>query len=152
MELNQQIEEVVKNHFVDERFFVVQVKATLSKIRSKVTVLVDTDEGITIDELGKLSRSLDTELDTLIPSAFTLEVSSPGVDFPLSMPRQFKKNVGRDIQVTLQDGNLAEGTLSEVKEEGVILTPKKKKKKEEPTPLEIPFEQIKLAKVVISFK
>lgn len=152
MELNQQIEEIVKKHFADERFFIVLVKSTISKIRSKITILVDTDEGITIDELGTLSREIEGDLDTLIPSAFTLEVSSPGIDFPLSSERQFRKNIGRDVSLLLADGSISEGKLSEVSAYGMTILPKTKKKKEEVLPQKFEFSQIKQAKVVVSFK
>ena len=135
----------------------------------KVTVLLDSDMGITIEECAQVSRKLGGEMDELNffgESPFILEVSSPGVDFPLTFPRQFVRNIGRQLVVTLEDGVTRKGILESVSDDQILLNiePEKKaksKKKKEvdlttelvpagPTP--ISFEQIKKATVEISFK
>lgn len=65
---------------------------------------VDTDKGITIEECAIISRELAQELDrgNLIQGAYRLEVSSPGIDKPLRMLRQYRKNVGRSFKVLYQ--------------------------------------------------
>ncbi|GAB3547500.1 ribosome maturation factor RimP [Spirosoma fluminis] len=137
--------------------------------RIKVTILLDSDTGITIDECADISRRLGVDMDEgnfFGESAFTLEVSSPGVDYPLTFPRQFVRNVGRQLVVTLTDGTTRKGKLESVADNHIVLDveaekkSKSKKKKEAeltseappigPTP--IAFEQIKKANVEISFK
>lgn len=136
--------------------------------RIKVTVLIDSDTGITIDECALISRRLGGQLDELNffgEFSFTLEVSSPGVDFPLTFRRQYVRNIGRQLTVTLVDGIIRKGRLESVTDDHIVLDieaekrSKTKKKKEVlltaevpvgPTP--IPFAQIKKAAVDISFK
>ncbi len=139
--------------------------------RIKVTVLLDSDTGITIDECASISRRLGGQMDELNffgESPFTLEVSSPGVDFPLTFARQYVRNVGRLLTVTLINGDIREGRLELVVDTHIVLDtavtnrPKKvsktKKKKEALMPDEvpagpmlIPFEQIRRANVNVSF-
>lgn len=135
--------------------------------RIKVTILLDSDTGITIDECASISRRLGGQMDELNffgESPFTLEVSSPGVDFPLTFPRQYIRNVGRQLTVTLLDGGIRKGRLETVADDHIVLViepakvSKTQKKKESlltdeapvgPTP--IPFAQIKKAAVEVSF-
>lgn len=81
------------------------VDLTVSKglKRSLVTILVDTMEGITIDACALMSRKLAHHIEEQmwIEEAYNLEVSSPGLDYPLTHGWQFKKNVGRQIKVWL---------------------------------------------------
>ncbi len=135
--------------------------------RLKVTILLDSDTGITIDQCASVSRQLGNQLDEtdlFDGRAFTLEVSSPGVDFPLTQPWQFRKNIGRQLAVTLADGSVVHGKLDGLADDHIVLdiVPAKKaksKKKasadevappEGPTPIQ--FEQIQKAQVEISFK
>ena len=137
--------------------------------RIKVTLLLDSDAGITIDECAEISRKLGNQMDELNffgEAPFTLEVSSPGVDYPLTFPRQFVRNLGRQLTVTLSSGTTRRGKLDAVQDDHIVLTieaekkSKSKKKKEadlqtEPTPTgptPIPFDQIKKAIVEVSFK
>ncbi len=135
--------------------------------RIKVTVLLDSDTGITIDECAEISRRLGNEMDEANffgDAPFTLEVSSPGVDFPLTSPRQFKRNVGRQLAIALIDGSVLRGTLELVDDTQVVINvpenrSKTKQKKDAeagivvlsgPTPVR--YEQLKKATVEISFK
>ena len=83
---------------------------------------------------------------------FSLEVSSPGVDEPLQLPRQFKKNVGRKLAVTLQDDTKMEGKLTEANEDGILLEYTEGKNKKAVTINKVlAFDEIKQAVVQISF-
>ena len=111
----------------------------------KVTVLVDSDVGITIDACASISRQLGNELDELNffgETPFTLEVSSPGVDFPLTSQRQFTKNVGRSLTVQLTGGTALTGQLTTVDEAGIVLDvpPAKLSKTKRKTLTELPPE------------
>ena len=69
-----------------------------------VQAFIDTDGGITIEECAEISRELAYELDreNLIQGSYRLEISSPGIDKPLKMLRQYRKNIGRRFKVVHQ--------------------------------------------------
>src|ERR1044072_7077753 len=84
-------------------YFVVEVKI---KPTNNVKVFVDGDKGIPVEKLVQLNRALYAQLEAaaLFPDGdFSLEVSSPGLDEPLKMHRQYLKNIGRKVEVTLLD-------------------------------------------------
>ncbi len=96
--------------------------------RSVVRVLVDKDGGITLDDVADVSRLVSEALDvadeqdpTLLGTSYVLEVSSPGVDRPLTEPRHWRRNVGRLVVATLRDGGSAEGRITAVDDSGVVL-------------------------------
>lgn len=153
MELTEQIRNIITPFLEGNRYFIVDVKASVSKLRSKITILLDADEGIGIDDLGKLSRAIETELEEIMESAYTLEVSSPGIDTPLSFERMYTKNIGRMLTIKMHDDTAQKAKLLEVSPDGItVLKEKLKKQKEQPIPHKIAFEDIKEAKVVVSFK
>jgi ribosome maturation factor RimP len=96
--------------------------------RSVVRLLVDKDGGITLDDVADVSRLVSEALDeaderdpTLLGTSYVLEVSSPGVDRPLTEARHWRRNVGRLVVASLRDGSTAEGRISAVDEAGVSL-------------------------------
>ena len=96
--------------------------------RSVVRVLVDKDGGVTLDDVADVSRLVSEALDaadeqdpTLLGTSYVLEVSSPGVDRPLTEPRHWRRNVGRLVVATLRDGGSAEGRITAVDDSGVVL-------------------------------
>jgi ribosome maturation factor RimP len=96
--------------------------------RSVVRVLVDKDGGITLDDVADVSRLVSEALDvadeqdpTLLGTSYVLEVSSPGVDRPLTEPRHWRRNLGRLVRASLRDGATAEGRICAVDESGVTL-------------------------------
>ena len=123
--INQLLEGQPSHFLVD-----VRIKPT-----NNVKVFIDADEGIMLSTLINYNRKLYKELEEsgLFPDGdFSLEVSSPGLDEPLKIRRQYKKNVGRFVQITKNDGAVLEGKLSEATAEGVLVEPEtgKGKKKE----------------------
>lgn len=141
--------------------FLVDVKMPSA---GKLLVLVDGDQGISIDDCVMISRHVGYHLEeeNVIDHAYHLEVSSPGVDVPLTDKRQYQKNVGRSIQVTFvgEDGAelVREGELLEVQDDQIQLNavlknknlPKGRKPKTEE--IMVPFDKIVTTKVLISFK
>ncbi len=135
--------------------------------RIKVTILLDSDTGITIEECASISRRLGGQMDEsnfFGEAPFILEVSSPGVDFPLTFRRQYIRNISRQLTVTFLDDTVQTGRLESVAEDQIVLDiipPKMSKSKQKkegllianvpagPTP--ILFGQIKQANVAISF-
>lgn len=148
----ERIEEVLGPFLADGIFFVVDIKITVSKIRSKILILVDSDEGISIDQCGEISRQAGVVLDEMIETPFVLEVSSPGIDTPLKLIRQYKKNIGRNLKVILQDGQELRGNLLFVDETSIQIQPEQKKKKELLEPKSLLLEDIRQATVLVSFK
>ncbi|TAE47172.1 MAG: ribosome maturation factor RimP [Bacteroidetes bacterium] len=129
--------------------------------RGKQNVLIikaDTDQGITLDQCADISRKvgyvLETEPEMDFP--YVLEVSSPGVGFPLTLHRQYVKNIGRNLKVTRNDLTQVSGVLTAVGEGGIQLSPladpgKKPKKASEPeeTLVSVTFADIREAVVFI---
>jgi ribosome maturation factor RimP len=94
------------------------------KPTNNVKVFLDGDSGITIEKCVQINRKLYKKLEesAIFPSGdFSLEVSSAGLDEPLKLYRQYKKNIGRKVEVLLQDGSQKEGELKDVTEEGIVL-------------------------------
>lgn len=153
-DLTSRIREIAETHLKDNSHFVVDVIASFKGAAGKVLVIVDGDKGIGIDDCAELSRDLSKSLDetNLIPQAFNLEVSTPGLDQPLKSKRQYVKNIGRNVRVRLAD-KMEEGKLTAVDDDSIQLTQTTGtgKKKEEKT-LEIPFDKIDKTIVLISFK
>ncbi len=153
--------EVLLAPFLEEgNYFLVDIQIKASKVSQKVTILVDKDEGITIQECTSISRRLAKQLEEqeIFTDAYTLEVSSPGLDQPLVLLRQYLKNLGRNLKVTLKTGEIISGQLTEAKENEITLQlPEPKKKSKVPVDeaslkREIPVDQISKALVEISFK
>ena len=130
--------------------------------KNRLHVFIDSDENLTTAKCSGISRFLEKHIEEqgLMGEKYTLQVSSPGLDRPLKFPRQFKKNIGRLVRVSLFDTTHIKGELTEVDEETITIDPskakgrkkKKKKKKDEEEPVEIPFDDIEKCIVEISFK
>ncbi len=135
-----------------EDIFLVGLKVTPG---NQITVLLDADNGITIEKCTIINKALYKYIEEsgFFPDGnFSLEVSSPGVDKPLRLLRQYKKNIGRKLEVELNDGTKIEGLLTEVTEEGIALEEKLGKgKKMTIKMITILFNQIKEATVLITF-
>jgi ribosome maturation factor RimP len=154
----EKVIELLQPYLEEDRIFIVDVTATAGKNRQNITILLDTDEGIKIEECASISRRLAHFIETneLIVDAYNLEVSSPGVDFPLTFKRQYIKNIGRDLKLNLTEGGEKIGKLEDVNDEGIVFKEEAKKSKgKKVVPIEsvtIPFVNIQQAKVQISFK
>jgi ribosome maturation factor RimP len=87
--------------------------------RLLVQIVVDSDNGLDLDSVAAISRELDHIIeveDLLDGSGFTLEVTSPGIDRPLTLPRHWRANVTRKILVTLNSGETFTDRLQRVNE------------------------------------
>jgi len=149
----EQILRIVEGQLPDRSYYVVDVKLTGKRGNEKVVVLVDGDHGISIDICANITRSLSDELDELnmFEGSYTLEVSSPGVDYPLKLERQYLKNVGRALNIDLINGDNVKGNLIETDKSGLTIQIQKSKK-QEGKKLFIPFAEIKRSKVLVTFK
>ncbi|MBZ0247767.1 MAG: ribosome maturation factor RimP [Cyclobacteriaceae bacterium] len=158
MDLNTSITEMAASLLKEPHLFLVEVVISGNRVQKKVVVIIDGDKGATIEDCSKLSRALSAKLDEeeIIPEMYTLEVTTPGVDFPLKLKRQYKKHIGRGFKITLTDKSQIKGKLTGTGDESIEIefeekTDKKSKKKEMKT-MELPFDMIDKAFVQISFK
>ncbi len=135
------ITELVNTHIQGSDIFLVEVTV---KSGNAIRVHVDTPEGISIDQCVKISRFLNGELDR-DKEDYSLEVSSPGLGAPLRVKQQYEKNVGRVLEIYRTDGERVEGKLDSVRPDHIMIRAKKSE-------TELRFEEIKKAKVIISFK
>lgn len=134
----------------DPGYFLVEVKMLPV---NNLLLFIDGDQGVTIDKCVALNRFLYKQIEetAFFSSAdFSLEVSSPGLDEPLKLLRQYQKNVGRNVEVILKDGTKKEGKLEAASENGIIIEEKIGKKKEVITH-NFPFENIKTTKIQVVF-
>jgi len=156
MALKQTVEEIVEKHLPDEEHFVVDVDIKEKGGKYQLIILIDADNGLNISTCAQVSRAVGEELEAkeVFEDPYVLEVSSPGVDFPLSSKRQYQKNTGRNLKVVLLDGSELEGKLSAVDATEITLLVKKKEKGKKATEEEtkIALEQIKKSIVLVSFK
>ncbi|MBB3697865.1 ribosome maturation factor RimP [Flammeovirga yaeyamensis] len=156
MGLVEQIKSIVEQHLPDESLFIVKVEAKGMK-RLKVLIILDGDNGVTIEQVTTVSREVGRELDEreLIKDEYTFEVTSAGVGEPLEQHRQYIKNVDRKVKVTRGNETKFVGKLKSVTEEHIVIDAEikeKGKKKVEIKEMVIPFSDIKQTVVEVSFK
>jgi ribosome maturation factor RimP len=134
------------SHFLVE----IRIKPT-----NNIKVFIDADEGIMLSTLINYNRKLYKQIEEsgMFPGDdFSLEVSSPGLDEPLKKQRQYKKNIGRYVHITKQDGAVLEGKLLEATEDGVLVeTETGKGKKKEIKQETVIFTDIKTTKIQVKF-
>lgn len=116
---------------------------------NRINVAIDGDNGITIDDCIELSRAIEGSLDR-DEEDFELNVASAGLDSPLKLKRQYKKNVGQDLTVTTFEGKTVEGKLVEADDEQITLQPEGNRKFK-PEPVKFSYADIKTAKIVVKF-
>lgn len=144
----KRIKEIAEEAIVENpSTFLVEVVIKGNSGNQKVIVLLDGDEGISIDECSKVSRALGNlmEEEELMEGKYTLEVSSPGLDHPLKLHRQYVKNIGRNLEVETTEGQKIEGKLTEVTDQEIVINVNKEDRT-------MSFTEISQSKVVVSFK
>ena len=136
----------------DPTHFLVEVRI---KPTNNIKVFIDADEGLPLSVIIKYNRALYKQLEetALFPADdFSLEVSSPGLDEPLKNNRQFKKNIGRFVEVLLNDTTKKEGKLLEVTEAGIVVETEEGKGKKKVVKQEtLLFTDIKTTKIQVKF-
>jgi ribosome maturation factor RimP len=124
------------------------VDLTSAGKRRVLRVAIDKDGGVTMDDIAdatrEVSRVLD-ETDLMGAQAYTLEVSSPGVDRPLTLPRHWRRNTGRLVKVVLREGDPLTGRITSTDDDGVVLDV-------EGTQRRLEYAEVKKAKIQIEFK
>ncbi|MFL9481971.1 ribosome assembly cofactor RimP [Chitinophagaceae bacterium LWZ2-11] len=149
----KQIEEHLQALLAEEpEYFLVFIKI---KPTNNIKVYIDGDKGVPIAKCVYFNRKLYKFIEEagFYPEGdFSLEVSSPGIDEPLKLHRQYVKNIGREVEVIFNDGSKKEGKLLEVAEADIIIEHTEGKGKKAITQqLVIPFNNIKTTTVQIKF-
>lgn len=145
----QQIQDLVDNYCAGTAIFLVE---TVIRPTNKITVYIDGDHRVTVEECRRLNRFLEEELDRDLQD-FDLTVSSAGTDRPLRLLRQYTKNIGNDLKVTLMSGTILTGTLIAIGDDTIQLNINNKRAgKTEKEELTVKFNDIKSAVEVIKFK
>lgn len=146
--------EIFANEILTEDQFLVGVTISASNV---IHVMVDSDSGISINQIVEISRYIENHLDREAED-FELSVFSAGLTEPLKLVRQYKKNIGKELEVLLIDGQKLRGLVKEVNDQQVTLevTTREKtegsKKKELVTRVHaFDYSEIKEAKKIIKF-
>jgi ribosome maturation factor RimP len=132
-------------------YFLVEISV---KPTNNIKVFVDADQGAAIDQLSRINRALYKWVEeNLFPNGdFSIEVSSPGLEEPLKLNRQYLKNVGRMVEIVLKNGLKKEGKLISVSENEIVIEEEiGKGKKKEVVQHIILKEEIKTTKVQVKF-
>ncbi len=149
----EQIQNLLNDILADEaEIFCVNLKI---KPTNNIKIFLDGDNGITIEKCVQVNRKLYKALEEmgLYPEGdFSLEISSPGIDEPLKLIRQYKKNVGRFLEIVFNDDSVKEGKLVTATDTDIIIeTTEGKGKKAITQQVLIPLENIKKATVQVKF-
>lgn len=151
MALKDQIAQLVTPEVEAAGYFLEEVHLVTPGNQRIVTCIVDGESALNLDQVTSASKIISGLLDEAAfmgETPFTLEVTSPGIDRPLTLPRHFAKNVTRLLKVTLNDGNVVTGRIASNSETSVLLEVAEKKETKE---LSIDFSDIKRAVVEIEF-
>ena len=136
----------------DPENFLVEVKI---RPGNNIKIFVDADRGMSIDKLAHYNRSLYRQIEEsgLFPNNdFSLEISSPGLDEPLKLRRQYLKNIGRYVEIVLKSGIKQEGKLLSATDEEVVIEEEKgTKKKKEIIQHSLSYDDIKTTKIQIKW-
>ena len=147
MALKDQIFDLLDPAISQAGYFLEDVQvATPGKSRI-ITVIVDSDKPLNLDQVTVVSRQVGELLDNATimgEQAFTLEVTSPGIDRPLTKPRHWHKNVGRLVKIVLTDGKVVTGRIASSNEISAVV--------EHDGEDTILFSEIKRAHIEVEFK
>lgn len=122
---------------------------------NKIIIEVDSDSGMSIQKCIDVSRAVEHSLDREAED-FELQVTSPGIDKPLVLPRQYVKNIGRTLRTVLPNGEATEGILKTANDEEFVLQcveieKIKGKKVKKEVEFSFNYKNIKESKLVIKF-
>jgi ribosome maturation factor RimP len=125
-------------------FYLEDVTITSAGRRSMLTVIVDGDTHLSLDQVTSATKAIGEiveSIQSLGETPFTLEVTSPGLDRPLTKVRHWQKNINRLVKVVLQDGSEIKGRINEVNEANSVVGE-----------IKINYSDIKRATLEVEFK
>ena len=155
MELRAHLIQLVEQNLPSLEHFLVDIVLKGNTLQQKVIVLLDGDRGVSIKDCAGVSRAIAAALEEEdpFPGKYTLEVSSAGLDQPLSQERQYLSRVGKLLALRLADGDEIKGRLLEVADNEIVIDKIIKIKERQRTEAtKVPFTQIEKAMVQVSFK
>jgi len=141
--INDIIRSLVEEKLNNSEFFIVDIKVLPN---NRISIFLDGDNGINIDKCAEVNRHVLNSLEPELAEKYSLEVSSPGLDQPLKVLRQYKKNVGKEVQVALEDGDQKQGKLLEADVDKLIIEDSSNKHRIH----EIAFKKIIKTNIVLS--
>jgi ribosome maturation factor RimP len=130
---------------------IVDIELGGSSRKPLIRIFIDKENGVSLDDCGKFSRALSAlfDVEDPIPTAYILEVSSPGLDRPLKRVRDFERSVGKLVKIItrekIEGQNIFTGRISGVEGGTITLS-------SEGRELEIPFDQISKARLEMELK
>jgi ribosome maturation factor RimP len=151
MALKDQIAELVTPALSQAGYFLEDINVVTPGQHRIVTVIVDGESSLNLDQVTAASKLVSELLDSasfMGESPFTLEVTSPGIDRPLTLPRHFAKNVTRLLKVVKTDGEVVTGRITSNTDSNVTLSVTVKK---ETSDVVLSIADIKRATVEIEF-
>ena len=144
------IRRLAEEHIGDSGIFLVDVRLSST---GRITVIIDRDEGVNIDDCASMSKNISNDLGEEMGD-YELNVSSPGLEMPFLVLRQYLKNEGRMVAVVTNEGDSEKGMLTNVTKGGFDLKSETRQKNKEiiTTVRSFNYEDVKTVKVIISFK
>jgi len=128
LEQRERLDELVRQSCDEVGVELVECDLFQAGNRKILRIFIDRDKGVSVDDCADVSRSLGAllDLEDLIPQAYTIEVSSPGLDRPLKTTRDFERNIGHLVRLMRPKGAPWIGRLKAVTEDSLVLVPKGK--------------------------
>jgi len=153
------IQTLIEEKLANSDVFLVECRV---KTDNKIRVFIDSERGVSIEDCIALSRHIEGNLDR-DKEDFALDVSSAGLDLPLRIPRQFKKNIGRSVHVVMNDGAEIKGEITDATDDFFTVLPETKKRRtgasltkkqaetEPQQPISINYIEQKSTKIILTF-
>ncbi len=146
MDLKRKIVELIEPVIEENDFDLVELKLSHFKQSNTIRLFVDSDNGVKLEDCAKLSKAIDVILEdnNMFRSGYTIEVSSPGLDRPLQTRKEFKRRIGKQVQILFNqaDQSPIEGELTGVDDLSVELLTKEGTHK-------IDLAGIKMGKIIL---
>jgi ribosome maturation factor RimP len=144
MPLNEEISAAIRPIIEATGNYLEELTITSAGKVKILTVIVDSDTHLNLDQITAVTKEISEvveALEALGESAFTLEVTSPGIDRPLTKPRHWRKNFDRLVKITMSSGDEIKGRVGDATETTVLVDSQK-----------VSYEDIKRAVLEIEFK
>jgi ribosome maturation factor RimP len=146
----KQVIELLDGEFARAGYEIEDVLIDTAARPPRITVIADGDNPLDLDSIARLSRSASDLLDSVDAPAFVLEVTSPGVDRPLTTEKHYRRARGRKVELTLSDGAQLSGRLGEIRD-GTVQLVVREGARPNFSIRELPIEAIAKAVVQVEF-
>lgn len=155
MDLGKEISRLVEKFIDNDEIFLVEVNTKGKPGNLKIQVFIDGDQYLNVDECSKISKKISNDLEErdIIDGRYIIEVSSPGVDKPLKLIRQYPKHIGRELEILTKENKKYQGELLSVHNEEIEVSIKssKIKKELESQSLKLSIDEVEKSTVVLRF-